>query len=144
MSPTPSTPAPAPRLIGIATALMFALAGGALWCLLALRAAGDLAGFAFVVAAMVVWALRRHGFGAHWSGIALAPFLVAIASAYALYLQAITRIAGMLGIPARDALTRMNLAFAWDIARVNLDPTTLWIIAAAIIAAALAMLPRAR
>ena len=44
--------------LGIATALMCALAGGAVWCLLSLYSRSDLAAFAFVVALLIAWALQ--------------------------------------------------------------------------------------
>jgi len=121
---------------------MCALAGGALWCLLSLRVAGDLAPFAFVVALAVVWALRGHGYGGRWTGIVLAPLLVALAAFYAFYLQAVARVAGMLGVSIRDAFTKMQGGFALDIARAHLDARSLAIVAVAAIVAAIAMWPR--
>lgn len=147
MEPMPQTLSPdptRPRRIGIATAFMCALAGGAIWCLLSLRVPGDLASFAFVVMLAVVWALRAHGYGGRWSGIALAPAFVAIAAVYALYLQAVARVAAMLGISIRDALTKMHGDFALDVARANLGAKSLAIVAVAVVVAALAMWPRGR
>jgi len=123
---------------------MCALAGGALWCLLSLRATGDLAPFAFVVAGAVVWALRAHGYGGRWTGIVLAPLLVALAAVYAFYLQAVARVAGMLGVSIRDAFTKMQGGFVLDIARANLGLASAAIVCAAIAVAALAMWPRGR
>lgn len=140
---TPPSPRK-PRLIGIATALMCALAGGAIWCLLSLRASGDLAAFSFLVAAAIAWVLRAHGYAAHWSGIVLAPALVALATAYALYLQAVARIASMLGVSIREAFGKMQMDFAFDVARAHLGAASTTIVLLAMLAAALAMLPRAR
>lgn len=123
---------------------MCALAGGALWCLLSLRVAGDLAPFAFVVAGTVVWALRAHGYGGRRAGIILAPLFVAIAAAYAFYLQAVARVAGMLGVSIREAFTKMQGGFALDIARAHLGFTSMAIVVVAIIVASLAMWPRGR
>jgi len=144
MPPTPPLASPKPRRIGIATALMCALAGGVLWCLLSLRVAGDLAPFAFVVAFTVVWVLRAHGYGGHWAGIVLAPLFVALAAIYAFYLQAVARVAGMLGVSIREAFAKMQGSFAFDIARAHLGSTSAAIVGAAIIAAAIAMWPRGR
>ncbi|MBX3700034.1 MAG: hypothetical protein KF903_03430 [Dokdonella sp.] len=138
------TQSPAPRRIGIATAGMCALAGGALWGLLALHAVGDLAPFAFVVAAVVAWTLRAHGYGGRPLGIVLAPVLVALAATYAYYLQAAARIAAMLGLPLREALFRMQASFALDIVRVNLSPTSVVTVALALVAAIAIMWPRGR
>lgn len=147
MEPMPQMTPPVsirPRRIGIATALMCALAGGALWCLFSLRVPGDLAPFAFVVAGAVVWVLRAHGYGGQWAGIALAPLFVALAAAYAFYLQAVARVAGMLGVSIREAFTKMHGSFALDIARANLGFASAAIVCAAIVVAALAMWPRDR
>lgn len=123
---------------------MCALAGGALWCLFSLRAAGDLAPFAFVVMLAVVWALRAHGYGGRRSGIVLAPLFVALAAVYAFYLQAVARVAGMLGVSIREAFLKMQGGFALDIARANLGSASAAIVTTAIVAAALAMWPRGR
>ena len=133
-----------PRRIGIATAFMCALAGGALWCLLSLRVAGNLAPFAFVVALAVVWTLRAHGYGGTRTGRLTAPLFVAFAAVYAFYLQAVARVAGMLGVSIREAFTKMQGGFALDIARAHLDLASAAIVGAAVIAAVLAMWPRGR
>ncbi len=118
---------------------MGAFAGGALWTLLSLRASGDLAWFAFVVAMVTVWTLRAHGYAARWPGIALAPLCVALAAAYAFYLQAVTRVAGMLGISIREAFMKMHAGFAFDLARVNLNTASLTMVVVAAVLAMLAM-----
>jgi len=124
--------------LGIATALMCALAGGAVWCLLSLYERGDLAGFAFVVALPVAWSLRYFGFGGTAAGAVIAALCVLLASAYSFCLQAVARIAAMLGVPMRDALWKMGGPMTIDVALAHLGTTTLAItIAAAILAAAL-------
>lgn len=120
-----------PRAIGIATAAMCALAGGAVWCLLSLYSRGDLAAFAFPVALPVVWTLRKHGYAGRWSGACIAGICVAFAALYSFYLQAVAQVAGMLGLPMRDALLKMSPGMAIDIARANLGLAS----AAAIVAA---------
>ncbi|MGN6520741.1 MAG: hypothetical protein ACTHK2_15075 [Dokdonella sp.] len=130
--PSPSRP----RAIGIATAIMCALAGGALWCLLSLYSRGDLAGLAFLVALPVAWTLRRHGYCGHWSGALAAGTCVALAAFYSFYLQAVAQVAGMLGLPMRDALLRMSPSMAIDIARANVGTTSTVIVVAAIVVAA--------
>ena len=105
------------RRIGVATALMTALAGGALWCLIALYARHDLIPLSLPIAAAVA--------------------CVALASAYSLYLQAAAQVASMLGLPLRAALTQMDPHMAIDIAWANLDVAGMTtIIVAAIVAAA--------
>lgn len=131
--PAEPTPATRPRAIGIATAVMCALAGGALWCLLSLYSRGDLAALAFLVALPVVWTLRRHGYAGRWSGALVAAACVALSALYSFYLQAVAQIAGMLGLPMREALLRMEPGMAIDIARANIGATSVAIVAAAMV-----------
>lgn len=134
---TVSDPRSRSRGIGVATALMTALAGGAVWCLIALYARHDLIALSLPIAALIAWALRAHGFVGRWSGAVVAVACVALASAYSLYLQAAAQVASMLGLPLRAALTQMDPHMAIDIARANLDVAGIaTIIVAAIIAAA--------
>lgn len=134
---TVSDPRSRSRGIGVATALMTALAGGAVWCLIALYARHDLIALSLPIAALIAWALRAHGFVGRWSGAVIAIACVALASAYSLYLQAAAQVASMLGLPLRAALTQMDPHMAIDIARANLDVAGIaTIIVAAIIAAA--------
>jgi hypothetical protein len=141
--PPDSTSAP-PRRFGIAIALMCALAGGAIWCLLSLYSRGDLAAFAFAVALCIVWQLRGNGYGGRWSGALIAAFCVALAAAYSFYLQAVAQVASMLGLPMRAALVQIDPAMAIDIARANLRGGSGVMVLAAVAAAAGAMLMSSR
>jgi hypothetical protein len=137
--PAESLPASRPRAIGIATAAMCALAGGAIWCLLALYSRGDLAWFAFVVAVVVVWALRAHGYAGRWSGVAIAVSCVALACVYSLYLQAVARMASMFGMPMRTVLMRMDPSMALDLARSDLDRSGMIVLVSAVVLAGVLM-----
>ena len=130
--------------IGVATALMSALAGGAIWCLVALYSRHDLIALSLPIAGVIVWALRANGFAGRWSGALLAAFCVALASAYSLYLQATAQVASMLGLPMRAALLQMGPRMAIDIAWANLDMAGAFIIAIALIVAVFGMLRVAR
>jgi len=141
--PPDSASAP-PRRFGIAIALMCALAGGAIWCLLSLYSRGDLAAFAFAVALCIVWQLRGNGYGGRWSGALIAAFCVALAAAYSFYLQAVAQVASMLGLPMRAALVQIDPAMAIDIARANLRGGSGVMVLAAVAAAAGAMLMSSR
>jgi hypothetical protein len=116
---TAASATPSPRLFGVVLALMSALAGGAVWCLLSLYSRGDLAAFSFLIALAVAWQLRGNGYAGRWSGALLAAFCVALASAYAFYLQAVAQVAAMLGLPMRAALVQMEPGMALAIARAN-------------------------
>ena len=123
------------RILGIATALMYALAGGAVWCLLSLYSRGDLAGFAFVIAAAVAWTLRTNGHAGRWPSAVFAAACVLFAATYAFYLQAVASIASMLGLPMRATLQQMGLAMGLDVARASLDAWSgLMVIAASALA----------
>lgn len=127
-----------PRLFGIVIALMCALAGGAVWCLLSLYTRGDLAAFAFVIAAVVVWQLRGNGHAGRWGGAFAAVLCVALAAAYAFYLQAVAQVAALLGLPMRTALVQIDPAMAVDIAAANLRGWSGVIVLLAMAGAALA------
>ena len=103
--------------LGIATALMCALAAGAVWCLLSLYSRGPLAPFAFIVAALIAWVLRKHG-----------------------YAQRPVGAASLLGLPMRDAFRQIDPAMAFDIARANLWGWSGVVIACAAVGAAWLML----
>lgn len=143
---TPQTPAirARPRLFGIVTALMYALAGGAVWCPLSIYSRTDLAAFAFVVAGFVVWQLRVNGFAGRWFGALLAAFCVALAAGYSFYLQAVAQVASLLGLPMRAALVQMDPGMAVDIARANLVGWNLWVLIAAVAFAIVATWRRGR
>ncbi|MEO7756994.1 MAG: hypothetical protein ABIS07_10465 [Dokdonella sp.] len=134
-----ATPSVRPRAIGIATALMCALAGGAIWCMLSLYSRSDLAAFSFIVALFVVWSLRTHGYAARWSGTTIAVFCVALAALYSFYLQAVAQIASLLGLPMRAALLQMEPGMAFDIAWTNLRGWNLLIVGIAIASAGVGM-----
>jgi hypothetical protein len=118
---------------------MSALAGGAIWCLLALYARHDLIALSLPIAAIVVWALRAHGYAGRWSGAAIAVLCVVLACAYSLYLQATAQVASLLGLPMRAALLQMGPRMAIDIAWANLDVAGAFIIAIALIVAIFGM-----
>lgn len=122
--------------MGIATAAMCALAGGAVWCLLSLYLRSELALFAFVVAGAIAWALRSHGYAGRFTGALIALGCVLLASGYAWCLQAVARIASMLGLPMRAALRQMGLDMVFDVARAGLDGWKIAVTLAAALAAA--------
>ena len=129
-------PARRERAIGVATAAMCALAGGAIWCLLSLYLRSPLVLFAFAIAMAVGWALRTHGFAGRASGAALAIACVLLASTYAWSLQGIARIASMLGLPMRSTMIQMGPAMVFDVMRASAGGWPLALAIAAAVAAA--------
>ena len=108
---------PANYAIGVATALMCALAAGAVWCVLQLYLRFDLIGFALAVGVFIAWILRRQGFGHSVGGALVAAASTTVACIYAGYLLAAAKVASFLGIPMRATLTTMGpdmaAAVAW-------------------------------
>jgi hypothetical protein len=106
--------------MGVATALMAALAAGAVWCLLAAWLRSDLAALAFVVAAVSAGILRAHGYSRHWFGAVTAVACVGIATLYAFSLRAVIDVSGLFGLPMRQALQQMGWAMPVEIALARL------------------------
>jgi hypothetical protein len=127
---------------GVATALMSALAGGALWCLIALYSRHDLIALSLPIAGVIVWALRANGFAGTLAGALVAGACVALACAYSLYLQATAQVASLLGLPLRAALTQIEPRMAIDIAWKSLDTAGFVVIGIAIVVAIVGMLWR--
>ena len=130
--------------LGIATAVMCALAGGAVWCLLSLYMRSDLAVFAFVVTLLVTWALRAHGYGGAWGGALLAAACVVFGAVYAFYLQAVAQVASLLGLSMRSTFLQIDPAMALAIARANLTGMNGVTVAAAALLSVALMLRRYR
>ena len=107
-------------VIGIATALMVALAAGAVWCVLQLYLRYDLIGIALPVGAIIAWVLRRQGFGRTLSGALIAAISTAVACAYASYLLAAATVASFLGESMRSTLLKIGPDMAGAIARAGL------------------------
>ncbi len=107
------------RALGVATALMCALAGGALWCVLALYLRLDSGVLLLMIAALVGWVLRRHGFAHSWAGIAIAVACTLIAFAYSAYLLAAAKVASFLGLPLRSTLLAIGPEMAGAVARAD-------------------------
>ena len=108
------------RFIGIATALMCALAAGAVWSVLQIYLRLELVVLALPSAALIAWALRNHGFARTPGGALLAALITAIACAYASYLLAAARVASFLGIPMRATLTTIGAEMAAAVAWANM------------------------
>ncbi|MGB0133876.1 hypothetical protein [Dokdonella sp.] len=110
------------QIVGVATALMCALAAGAVWCVLQLYSRMDLIGLSLLVGAMIAWILRRQGFGRSLSGALLAAVCTTIACVYAGYLLAAAKVASFLGIPMRSTLITIGPDMAGAIAWADLTP----------------------
>ncbi len=109
------------NIIGVATALMVALAAGAVWCVLQLYARIDLIGVSLLVGLIIAVVVRRQGFGQSLAGVLIAAFSTAVACAYASYLLAAAKVASYLGIPMRSALTSIGPDMAGAVAWADMS-----------------------
>jgi uncharacterized membrane protein YbjE (DUF340 family) len=120
----------------VAATLLSGLAAGALWCLLSIFIDSEstivLIAFAFVIGLSMRW----QGYADRRGAIA-AVFATLIAFFYAQYLFSAVRMANLLGFPLRDTLFRMDLPYAWRIAR---DSVSGWGIGFALVACVVAVI----
>lgn len=102
-----------------ACVLLSGLAAGALWCLLSLFTERDTSIALIAFAALIALFLRWQGF-ANRNGAIGAVVATIIAFVYAQYLFSAVHMAEMLGFPLRDTLFKMDLPFAWRVAKSTL------------------------
>jgi hypothetical protein len=131
-------PQPPINLLGLATALMSALAGGAVWALAALWRQDLLAFLALPVGLLIGRVLANNGpRNAAFAALCAATFSLA-ASAYALWMIASGRVALLLGMRLTDILGAIGVDLAAAIAWARLGALDLACIAAAAVVAAIA------
>ena len=123
------------RLLAVLTALMCALAAGAIWCVLALYTGRDLAVLALPSAAVIAWALRSNR-QSRFLDAALAAICTAFACAYAQYLLAAASVASVLGLPMRKTLFDMGAGLAGDVAWTRISTADWAFFALALVQAA--------
>ncbi len=102
----------------IVATLLSGLAVGALWCLISIFIDSDTPVVLIAFACLTGWFMRWQGYADRRGAIA-AVIATLIAFVYAQYLFAAVRMANLLGFPLRDTLFRMDLPYAWRIARDN-------------------------
>jgi len=117
-----------------ACVLLSGLAAGALWCLLSLFTERDTTLSLVVFAVLVALFLRWQGF-ANRNGAIGAVFATIVTFVYAQYLFSAVHMAEMLGFPLRDTLFKMDLPFAWRVAKSTLG---IWDFAVLLLACAVA------
>ena len=110
------------RWVGFATALMSALAGGAVWSVLVLRTGYELTFIAFAIAIIIAWALRSGGFAGTRLGATLAAVCTALACVYAQCLLAVGDVAQAMGFSLRDTLLRIGTDFMLAVVRGRISP----------------------
>jgi len=120
--------------LGFATAMMSALAGGAVWCVLVLRTGYEFTWFALVCAIVVAWALRANGFAGSRIGAALAALCTALACTYSQCLLAVGDVAQAMGFSLRETLYRIGVDFAVAVATGRISPwqTAIYVVSMAI------------
>lgn len=132
------------RILGVFTALLSALAGGAVWCVLTMFSGRELIVFAPLCAIAIAWVLRAHTFAGSPGGAVIAALLTIVACAYSLYLQAAVHVAGLLGISLRVALPRIGPGMASSIAWYELGPVEITVLVLSPLLAAWLVLRPAR
>jgi hypothetical protein len=126
-------------LLGLATALMVALAGAAVWALAALWRNGDLCLLALPLGVLIGRVLQRHCRGYRGLAAFFAAIFSLAGSAYALGLIASARVAMLMGMRLSDTLGQIGVEMALAVAWARLSGLELiCLIAAAIVAAAAA------
>lgn len=130
------------RIYGVLTALMCALAGGAVWCVVALAVGRELAILALPIAAIIAWALRDNVYAASWQGASIAAVGTALACFYAQYLLATAEIASIFALPFRESLAKSGFGMTTDLMLKRLDMIDFAVFGAAIVLAALLVMRR--
>jgi hypothetical protein len=108
--------------IGLATALMAALASGAVWCVLVLRTGHELTLLAFVIAAVIAWVLRVNGYAGTRLGATLAALCTGFSVFYAQCLLAVGDVAQAMGFSLRDTIFRIGMDFALAVVKGRIAP----------------------
>ena len=130
------------RINGLLTALMCALAAGAVWCVVAMALGRELAILALPIAAIIAWALRSHGYPASRLGAIIAAFGTALACFYAQYLLATAEIASIFALPFRESLVKSGFAMTTDLMLKRLNLVDFGIFGVAMVFAALLVVRR--
>lgn len=125
------------RVYGLLTAIMFALAAGAVWCVVALALRHELALISLPIAAIVAWSLRGNGYAETWLGAVLGAVGTTLACFYAQYLLATAEIASIFALPFRESLFKSGFSMTTDLMFKRLDMIDFAVFAAAIVFAAL-------
>lgn len=131
----PSERPTAPVALALATALMVALAGGAVWALTALWHDNELCFLALPLAAFIGRLLRRPGAGLRAGRGLLAAAFTALACTYALGLIATAQVAMLLGQRMTDTLPRIGVEMALAVAWARLSMLEVAVLAAAVVLA---------
>jgi hypothetical protein len=127
----PDRPAAAPGALAVVTALMVALAGGAVWALIALWHDSELCFLALPLAVFIGRLLRHPGARLRWGNGLAAVVFTALASTYALGLIATAQVSMLLGQRLTETLPRIGVEMALAVAWARLSALDLSVLAAA-------------
>lgn len=116
---------------------MFALAAGAVWCVVALVLRSELAIMALPIAGITAWSLRGHGYAGSRLGAVIGAVGTALACFYAQYLLATAEIASIFDLPFRESLAKSGFAMTTELMLKRLDMIDFAVFAAAIVFSAL-------
>lgn len=135
---------PALNLLGVATALMIALAGGAVWALAALWQQNEMSFLALPLGLFIGRVLAGNGPRNAALAVLCAAAFTLLASGYALWMIASSRVAMLLGMRLTDTIGNIGFELAAAVAWARLDAFDIAAIASGSIAAALAASLRRR
>lgn len=127
-------------IIGAATAIMSALAGGAIWCLVTLLLNHESSWLALPIGCALAQVMRRQPLlGRVWNAL-IAIILTGSAALYSYYLLAAIRIADLLGISLQNALLQMDPALGFSLIQTMLGTTQwIWLISGTVLSAGWAL-----
>ncbi|QBB71611.1 hypothetical protein ELE36_15295 [Pseudolysobacter antarcticus] len=127
---------PSNWLLAIFTAVMMALALGAMWAMIALLLRHGRYTLAVPIGIAIAQTLRAQNIRHSPLAVVLAVVLTVLASIYAQALFAIGDLAQMIGLTFKDAFVRFDPGFALMLARGRIDRiTVIWTALAALLAA---------
>lgn len=124
---------PAPAALALVTALMVALASGAVWALIALWHDSELCFLALPLALFIGRLLRQRGTGLGWGRGLMAAAFTTLACTYALGLIATAQVSMLLGQRLTDTLPRIGVEMALAVAWARLSAADMAVLAAAVV-----------
>lgn len=133
------------RISSVLLVMLTALAAGAAWSVLQVRVGHDMIGLAPVIAIIIAWVVRQHGWAGCWQGALLATTATLLACTYAQLLLAAVSVAMFVGESVRSTLFRIGFEMAMAVAWVNATVVHISVVAfAAVLSAWLVLRSGAR
>jgi hypothetical protein len=126
------------RLLSRTAAALCVVAVAAAWPIAAQMTRGDATWMAPIVALAAALAVRWMDWPDAWHRIVSVVTLIAIATAYARWMQVAALHAGLLGLPWEEALRSLDPGFVWAVVRARADLID-WLVQGGALAGAIAV-----